>query len=92
MLRVLGLTAPFNRAVRRLASPGTAERRAVVDVLRDMCRAELPGPDDFEALALPVGVAWVRHIAPFRLWLVYRFDATRVTVSGLVDREPVRVE
>ncbi|MDX2053887.1 MAG: hypothetical protein SFV15_15910 [Polyangiaceae bacterium] len=55
-------------------------------------RGELPGSEDFEALMLPVGVAWVRAVPGFSLWVFYGFDSANVTLLAIVDREPVRVD
>lgn len=93
MGRILRVGRGYFRSFQALQiRPQKAKAAAIGRLVSSLQRGELPGSEDFEALMLPVGVAWVRAVPGFSLWVFYGFDSANVTLLAIVDREPVRVD
>ena len=74
------------------AAPRTLPAAALAATLGRLMTGPLPKPQDFEALAPVIGVAWARRVADLDLWVFFRFDDDEVTIIGLTARPPTRVE
>ena len=86
MVRVLDLSSPrFRRALAAFSPRGTAEYKALFDVLRELSAAhELPGPDDV-AVALPMSVM-SRPIPGTHVAVVYVAGPDVLHVVALIQR------
>ena len=91
MRRALRLTELFFWSRRRLVMPRTLPAAALAATLGRLMSGPLPKPQDFEALAPVIGVAWARRVADLDLWVFFRFDDDEVVIVGLTARPPVRV-
>jgi len=65
---------------------------ALAVLLRNMLSAELPGPQDAEALMPPVARYWFRRVPGQNLWLYFAFDDAELFAVSLTARPPVPVD
>jgi hypothetical protein len=57
-----------------------------------MRRADLPGPQDAEALVPPVGRKWFRRVSGQNLWLYFAFSDNALIASDLSAQPPIPID
>jgi hypothetical protein len=91
--RVAQLSTTFRRSVIDLGlQPGSPGFRAVFTTVAGLASAdELPGVGDDET-TFGVGRAFVRRVRGWNLWVLYRFDESRVYAMTTRGEPPVPVD
>lgn len=90
MARRTRVTTWYARQFGRLIKVGSERSLAIARTVNSLTSVdELPGAADFEAVAKPVGRAWIRRVGGRNIWLWYRFTNDEVSLLTITTEPPV---